>query len=171
VTAYLALLRAVNVGGRKLIMDDLKAIAVELGFANVRTFIASGNLLFSGDLTEGEVKALLEARLAEHMGAQVPVMVRTACELQRVVSGNPFSADPGNRVAAIFLDRAPPADTAETARNVADERIAVGEREVYVAYGEQGMGQSRLQIPAAKAGTARNMNTVAKLAEMAMEMS
>ena len=169
-TGYAALLRAVNVGGRKLIMDDLKAIAVDLGFANVRTYIASGNLLFSSHLTEGEVKALLEARLAEHMGADVPVMVRTASELQRVVSGNPFTADP-SRVAAIFLDQAPPDDTAEWVRNVADERVALGEREVYVAYGEHGMGQSRLQIPAAKAGTARNMNTVAKLAELAMEMS
>ena len=64
-TGYAALLRAVNVGGRKLIMDDLKAIAVDLGFANVRTYIASGNLLFSSDLGEGEVKAKLEARLAE----------------------------------------------------------------------------------------------------------
>ncbi len=170
-TGYVALLRAVNVGGHKLIMEDLKAIATKLGFAKVRTYIASGNLLFSSNLGEGEVKAKLEARLAEHMGAEVPVMVRTASELQRVVSGNPFTADPRNRVAAIFLDHAPPAGTAETARNVADERIALGEREVYVAYGEHGMGQSRLKIPAAKAGTARNMNTVAKLAEMAMEMS
>ena len=170
-TGYAALLRAVNVGGRKLIMDDLKAIAVDLGFANVRTYIASGNLLFSSDLTEGEVKALLEARLAEHMRAEVPVMVRTASELQRIVSGNPFTADPGNRVAAIFLHQAPPVETASSARNVADERIALGEREVYVAYGEHGMGRSRLQIPAVTAGTARNMNTVAKLAELAMEMS
>src|SRR3569833_3547071 len=116
-------------------MDDLKAIAVDLGFANVRTYNAIGNLLYSSDLTEGEVKALLEARLAEHMRAEVPVMVRTASELQRIVSGYPFTADPGNRVAAIFLAQAPPADTAESVRNVADERIALGDREVYVAYG------------------------------------
>lgn len=170
-TGYVALLRAVNVGGRKLIMEDLKAIAKELGFTNARTYIASGNLLFSSELGEAEVKALLEAQLGKHMGAEVPVMVRTAPELQRVVSGNPFTAEPGNRVAAIFLDHAPPANAAESARNVADERIAVGEREVFVAYGERGMGQSRLQIPAAKAGTARNMNTVATLAELAMEKS
>ena len=56
-------------------------------------------------------------------------------------------------------------------RNIDDERIALGEREVYVAYGESGMGRSRLRIPAAEAGTARNMNTVAKLAELAREMA
>jgi uncharacterized protein (DUF1697 family) len=52
-----------------------------------------------------------------------------------------------------------------------DERIAVGPREVYVAYGERGIGRSRLHIPALEAGTARNMNTVARLAELAWEMS
>jgi uncharacterized protein (DUF1697 family) len=54
---------------------------------------------------------------------------------------------------------------------VDDERIAVGKREVYVAYGEKGIGRSRLRIPAAESGTARNMNTVARLAELAREMS
>jgi len=171
VTAYVALLRAVNVGGRKLLMDDLKAIAVDLEFAAPRTFIASGNLLFSSHRSEAQVKSMLEDRLAKHIGAAVPVMVRTAAELERAVRANPFSAEPGNRVAAIFLDLAPPTDTIERVRNLEGERIALGEREVYVDYGEQGMGRSRLRIPAAEAGTARNMNTVAKLAEMARETS
>lgn len=170
-TSYVALLRGVNVGGRKLLMTDLQAIARELGLQMARTYIASGNLLFASDLPEDRVKAILEARLAEHMKAAVPVLVRTAAELRRVVANNPFTAEPGNRVAAIFLDHPPPADTIAGARNVADERIVLGEREVYVAYGANGMGQSRLQIPSATAGTARNMNTVAKLAEMARETS
>jgi uncharacterized protein (DUF1697 family) len=168
-TAYVALLRAVNVGGRKLLMSDLQAIAVDLGLSRPRTYIASGNLLFASALSETEVKASLEGALATHMGADVPVMVRTAAELGQIVRDNPFDHEPGNRVAAIFLDGPPPLDTAEGARNVEDERISLGEREVYVAYGEQGMGQSRLQIPAAKAGTARNMNTVGKLAQLARE--
>jgi uncharacterized protein (DUF1697 family) len=66
----------------------------------------------------------------------------------------------------------PPEDLLSTARNKADdERIARGSREVFVAYGERGIGKSRLRIPAAEAGTARNMNTVARLAELAREMS
>lgn len=153
-------------------MNDLKAIAVDLGFANVRSYIASGNLLFASDVAEAKVKAMLEDVLDKHMKAPVPVIIRTAGELDRIVRDNPFADQPGNRVAAIFLDRRPPPDVVESARNRADdERIALGQREVYVAYGELGMGRSRLQIPAAKAGTARNMNTVAKLAELAMEMS
>jgi uncharacterized protein (DUF1697 family) len=170
VTAYAALLRAVNVGGRKLLMTDLQDIAGDLGLENARTYIASGNLLFTSALSERQVKDKLEKRLAEHMGSRVPVMVRTGPELDQVVKDNPFPREPGNNVAAIFLDEAPPPDTIERAHNLADERIGLGEREVYVAYGEQGMGRSRLRIPAAQAGTARNMNTVAKLAELAREM-
>jgi len=170
VTAYVALLRAVNVGGRKLLMNDLKGIADELDLPNARTYIASGNLLFTSAKSEAALKTLLEARLRTHMGAAVRVMLRSAREIAQVAERNPFASEPGNRVAVIFLDSAPPANILQTARNIDGERIALGEREVYVAYGESGMGQSRLRIPAAEAGTARNMNTVAKLAELAREM-
>jgi uncharacterized protein (DUF1697 family) len=69
------------------------------------------------------------------------------------------------------MTEAPPKNLLQTVRNLADdERVAAGAREVYVAYGEKGIGRSRLRIPAAEAGTARNMNTVQKLAELAREM-
>ena len=168
-TAFVALLRAVNVGGRKLIMTELKGIAGELKLDDARTFIASGNLLFRSKRSEASVKAMLEKAIGGHMGAEVPVMVRTAAEMAAVVKANPFPDGPQAKVAAIFLDHAPPSDTIENAKNVANERMALGTREIYVAYPD-GMGQSKLRIPAAKAGTARNMNTVAKLAELLREM-
>jgi uncharacterized protein (DUF1697 family) len=96
-------------------------------------------------------------------------MVRTAAEMAKVVSANPFSDRPGNRVAAIFLDEAPPKDAATDARNVKDEQLALGTREIYVHY-PSGMGQSKLRIPAAEKGTARNMNTVTRLAGLAKEL-
>jgi len=69
------------------------------------------------------------------------------------------------------MNEKPPADLLDTVRNqAADERVAAGAREVYVAYGEKGIGRSRMRIPVAEAGTARNMNTVAKLAELAREL-
>ena len=70
---------------------------------------------------------------------------------------------------AIFLDGPPPKDTLAAVRGQEDEEIKLGQREIYVHYGE-GMGTSKLIIPAAKAGTARNMNTVAVLAKMAAEI-
>ena len=69
---------------------------------------------------------------------------------------------------AVFLDQAPPADALADIRGQQDEEIRLGRREIYIHYG-QGMAKSKLVIPAAKAGTARNMNTVATLARMAGE--
>jgi uncharacterized protein (DUF1697 family) len=171
VTSYVALLRGVNLmGGTTLRMADLKAIAEELGLERPRTFIASGNLLFTSDKSERAVKYALEAALKEHMARDVKVMVRTAAEIAKVVTENPFADEPGNRVVAIFLDDAPPKDALDDARNVADERMALGRREFYVHYAG-GQGRSKLRIPTAARGTARNMNSVTKLAELAEEVA
>lgn len=166
-TTFVALLRAVNVGGTgKLPMTALKAICEDAGFAMVRTYIASGNVVFTSRLFEAKVKAALEQRLAVHAGKPVGAMVRDAEEMAAVLAGNPFADRPRNRVVAIFLDRAPPADTIDRATGRRDEVIALGTREIYVDYRE-GMGTSKLRMPAALTGTARNLNTVAKLARMA----
>jgi uncharacterized protein (DUF1697 family) len=164
---YIALLRAVNVGGTgKLPMAELKAMGEQAGFANVRTFIASGNLLFESAQTEKQVTAALASRLAAYAGKPVGVLVRTGAELAAVLAANPFASEPPNRVMAIFLDGAPPADALDHVTGRKDERLALGRREIYVHYAS-GMGDSRLTMAAAAAGTARNMNTVAKLAAMA----
>lgn len=171
-TAYVALLRAVNVGGTsKLPMADLKRIAEELGFERPRTYIASGNLLFTSALGEAQVREKLETRLAPHMGRHVPVMVRTAAEVTAVARANPFKDAPGSRVLAIFLPDKPPKDALDQARGHDGERLALGKREIYVDYCGALLGRSKLKIPAAVSGTARNMNTVAKLAELAREMA
>jgi uncharacterized protein (DUF1697 family) len=166
-TGFTALLRAVNVGGTgKLPMAELKAMGEAAGFKTVRTFIASGNLVFESDKSEAEVKALLEAAMQAYAGKPVGVLVRTADELARILAENPFPDAAPNRVVAIFLDHAPPADALDQAKGVQQEEFRLGRREIYVHYGD-GMADSKLKIPAAKAGTARNINTIAKLAEMA----
>jgi uncharacterized protein (DUF1697 family) len=165
-TAFIALLRAINVGGTgALPMSDLKALCVETGFERVRTFIASGNVVFDSPLTEAKVKALLEAKLADYAGKPVGVMVRTGDQMVGVLRANPFRDKPGNRVAAVFIDEAPPADALENLSGQDDEEVRLGLREFYVFY-PQGQARTKLKIPAAKTGTARNMNTVAKLVEM-----
>jgi uncharacterized protein (DUF1697 family) len=160
-----ALLRAIN-AGITLPMSDLRRIAAELGLANPRTYIASGNLLFDGDLPDAEVKRLLQTRLTEHTGKPVTLTLRTAEELAAVAAANPFAQAPGNRVYATFLDAAPSSDALTNPKHRTVEEIALGTREIYVHYPE-GMGTSRLVVAAASTGTARNMNTVAKLAELA----
>lgn len=167
-TSYVALLRAVNVGRRQLKMDDLKRIAAELGFKSPRTFIASGNLLFSSGQSEAAAKRDLEAALTKHMGRPVEVIVRTGREMAAAAEGNPFADQPGNRVAAIFFDERPTAEAIDSAKNIADERLALGTREIYVHF-PSGQGRSKLKLGTRAVGTARNMNTVAKLAELARE--
>jgi len=166
-TAYIALLRAVNVGGTgKLPMAELKAMCEAEGFERVKTYIASGNVVFTSRLKEKAVKAALEARLADYAGKPVGVMVRTVAEMSAVEAASPFKAAPGNRVVAIFLDEAPAKNALADVKHQASEELRLGKREIYVRY-DEGMASSKLVIPAAKAGTARNMNTVAKLAELA----
>ena len=166
-TSFIALLRAVNVGGTgKLPMADLKEICEAAGFLSVRTYIASGNVIFDSRLGEAAVRKALESRLFAYAGRPVTVIVRTAGEMAEVLAKNPFPHAPGNRTMAIFLDAAPPRDALEAISGRVDEEVRLGRREIYVAYGAN-MARSKLKIPAAKNGTARNMNTVAKLAAMA----
>ncbi|HWL38998.1 MAG TPA: DUF1697 domain-containing protein [Gemmatimonadaceae bacterium] len=166
-TSFVALLRAVNVGGTgKLAMTDLKAMCEAAGFRSVRTYIASGNVVFESNRGAEAVRKELEKRLLAHAGKPVGVFVRTAREMADVLANNPFPGAAANRTMAIFLDVAPvPADL-ENVSGRADEKVALGKKEIYVLYGAD-MGRSRLKIPAAKNGTARNMNTVAKLASIA----
>ncbi len=151
-------------------MEELRAIGTDLGLGSPRTYISSGNLLFQSGKSEAVLKTALESAISEHMSAHVGVMIRTAEELAAAARANPFADAPPNRVVAIFLDEAPAADCLLHARNVRDERVALVRREIFVHY-PTGQGQSKLKIPAATAGTARNLNTVAKLAELAREMS
>ena len=164
---YVALLRAVNVGGTgKLPVTELKAMCEEAGFANVQTYIASGNVVFASKASPAKVKAMLEARLLAYAGKPIGVVVRTASEMAAVLKANPFSKLPPNYTVAIFLDKPPPSDVLDHVAGVKDEKMRLGRREIFVHYGS-GQGKSKLRIPAAKTGTARNMNTIAKLAGMA----
>jgi uncharacterized protein (DUF1697 family) len=168
---YVALLRAVNVGGTgKLPMADLKAMCDAAGFVQVQTYIASGNVVFKSKATAADVKSALEGKLRAFSGRPVGVIVRTGAELDDVLRANPFPKAAPNRTVAIFLDHPPPPDALAHAVSRRAEEVQLGVREIYVHYGD-GMATSKLKIPAAKAGTARNMNTIKKLAEMASDSS
>lgn len=162
-STYIALLRAVNVGGTgKLAMADLKAMCEEIGFTQVRTYIASGNVIFTCALSAKKTQQALENRLQLYAGKPVGVFIRTPTEMADVLATNPFPDAAPNRTVAIFLDEAPAPDTVEQAKNIKAEQIALGLKEVYVHYGE-GMADSKLILPTAKHGSARNMNTIVKL--------
>jgi uncharacterized protein (DUF1697 family) len=170
VTAYVALLRAVNLGGNSTLkMADLKRLCEEAGLEAVKTYIASGNVLFKSALSEAKVKKAIEDRLQKHAGKRIEVFVRTAKEMAQVLKDNPFRDELGNKAVAVFLEEKPPADAAESVSGAVDEKVAAGKREIYILY-PSGIGRSKLKVPAGAKGTARNMNTVAKLAEMTAEL-
>ena len=163
---HLALLRAVNVGGTGLLpMAELRALAEGLGFERVRTHLASGNLLVDSPLPADAVGERLSEALAQHQGRAVDVVMRSAEDLVRVLDEQPFREAASNRVLVSFLPGPVPANAMATVRHQRDEEIALLAREVVVHYGA-GIGGSKLRVPAAEAGTARNLNTVTALLRM-----
>jgi uncharacterized protein (DUF1697 family) len=163
---YVALLRAVNVGGTgKLAMTDLKAMCEGVKLERVRTYIASGNVVFITHLTQAQVVVALEATLLKHMGKPVGVVVRSAAELEAIAANNPFSGAPGNRVVALCLPKRPNSSDIANVTGQRDEVLALGTREIYVHY-VAGIAESKLKLPISRVGTARNMNTIIKLAAM-----
>jgi uncharacterized protein (DUF1697 family) len=150
-------------------MQELKAMCLQSGFQNARTYIASGNVIFESELPASAVKVALEARLDDYAGKPVGVILRTAAEMAAALAASPFPDARPERTTAIFLNEPPLPASLEAVSGRKNEAIRPGLREIYVHYPD-GMGSSRLKIPAAAVGTARNMNTVAKLVELSSEL-
>jgi uncharacterized protein (DUF1697 family) len=146
-------------------MAELRTLAEDLGFKAVKTLLASGNLIFTATGDEAKVKVMLEAALQARSGAKASVMVRTCAELRAILASNPFSLEDPARTHVVLLDAAPPEDLWAHAKGRADEAVAPGLREIYIHY-PQGQGLSKLRLPVAAPGTARNINTISKLAAL-----
>ena len=106
----IALLRAVNVGGRKLPMAELRALCGELGWKDARTYIQSGNLVFSASGKTETLEGQLEKGIKEKFGLDVPVIVRTAAQWAAYVAANPFSKvardEPNRLIGLVFAGAA-----------------------------------------------------------------
>ena len=163
---YVALLRAVNVGGTGMLpMKELRELCEAAGFERIATYIQSGNVVLASRRGPAAVQRLLEEALAAKLGKPVGVHLRTPDELASVLERNPFPGVPGNQVLVLFLDDAPPADALDGLVIPGREQVRLSGREVFVHFPD-GMGRSKLKIPYAKTATGRNLNTVGKLLEM-----
>jgi uncharacterized protein (DUF1697 family) len=171
-THYIALLRGVNVGGnRKLPMAELRDKLLALGYAGVRTLLASGNVVLT--LAQTDPKALearLQADLRRACDLDTDVMVRDPAEWDAIIAANPYPdralSDPSHLlVVALKAPPAPAAVKATLAGHRGPEQVHVGGREAYIYY-SQGIGESKLNLKGLGPGTARNWNTVLKLREM-----
>jgi uncharacterized protein (DUF1697 family) len=102
-TVFVALLRAINVGGTgTLSMKELSAWCTNLGLDKVRTYIQSGNIVFESKLSEDAVRNKLEQTLAKNIGKRVDVVVRTASDLRSVLEANPFPDAQPEKIAVVF---------------------------------------------------------------------
>jgi uncharacterized protein (DUF1697 family) len=177
-TTCVALLRAVNLPGHnKVAMADLRAFLAALGFADPRTLLQSGNLVFgSTRRTAAELERLLEAEAAKRLGLRTDFVVRTAREWQEVVARNPFreaaERDPGHLV-VMFLKAAPEPSAVKALQTAitGPEQVRAHGRQAYITYPD-GIGRSRLtnaviETKLGTRGTGRNWNTVLKLGALA----
>lgn len=166
---FIALLRAVNVGGTgKLTMADLTSLCEGVGFTCVKTYIQSGNVVFVSKLPETEVKAKLEQALAKKMGKPVGVLVRSVKELESILKRNPFKSAAPNQLLVMFLDQAPAKDALSDLSIPGREEVRLDGREVFIHFPD-GMGRSKLKLPFAQVATGRNLNTVLKLSVLGKE--
>ena len=166
---FVALLRAINVTGTgKLAMKDLVALCEDAGFKNPSTYIQSGNVVFQTKLAEDKAQQRLEKALATKMGKVHDVILRTADQLDSVLKRVPFRKAPANRVHVLFMSEAPTKAEAAGITTPGKEEWKLLGRDLVVHYPD-GQGATKLKIPFAKRGTARNLNTIAKLRDMARE--
>lgn len=162
----IALLRAVNVGGRWIAMADLRALFATLGLPDAKTLLQSGNVAFNGGRrTDAQFEQMLETATEQRFGMRTEYFVRGRRSMREVVRENPFAReakdDPG-RLLVYFLKDAPERKAVSSfiAAWQGIETLQVTGAHAYVYYPE-GVGRSKFKIP--WLGTGRNWNTVTKL--------
>ena len=173
---HVVLLKGINVGRHKQIaMADLRALLTDAGLDDVRTHLRSGNAVFSSPDTDTDALAtMIESRIAATLGMTVPCLVRSRQEIEAVVSGNPLQdvATDGSKLMAHFLSEAPHPDrlAVHDPRLLDPGHVELGDRVIY-----QWCPEGLLAAPPAGTlaerhlgvtVTARNWNTVTKLAEL-----
>lgn len=173
---YIALLQGINVGPKKRIrMEDLRALITHLGGEEVRTYVNSGNAVFAH--RSKDIPALerdLETALRDHVGMDVPAIIRTGPDLARVIADNPFpeASDP-KTLHVLFLREKPAIEDVNAVEEMETgaDRIAIHKREVYAFLPNYTTGATVDLMEVGKAlgvdATGRNWNTVTKLAELA----
>jgi uncharacterized protein (DUF1697 family) len=175
-TAMVAMLRGVNVGGHnKIRMEDLRSLCTSLKLHNAQTYVQSGNVVFASDETNVATLAkCLEDAIEKKFGFRAAVILRTLAEMRAVVKKNPFAKrefDPA-KLAVLFLSAELSAETRKQLESLklGPEEVKAFAREIYVYFPD---GQGRSKLPPAidrvikKTGTGRNWNSVIKLTEMA----
>jgi uncharacterized protein (DUF1697 family) len=177
VETFVALMRGINVGStRKLPMADLRALADKIGLRHPQTYIQSGNLIIDAHGAADEVRVLLERAIAKRFGLRVDVIVRRAAQWRHYVAANPFAAAAATLPKMLYLylsgEACNPGAAEELApKTQAGERVAVAGGALWIDYGANGVGKSKLtplliDKACGSPATGRNWNSVLKIGEM-----
>jgi uncharacterized protein (DUF1697 family) len=172
VTTYVALLRGINLGStNKVAMPALRAMTEELGYAEVATYINSGNLIFRTSQRAPTVERALTRAIKDSFGLSIDVMVRNDAQLKKVLDNNPYPDVNPSQLTVAFLAKAPGPEAEKQLAAAADEHepFTFGDRCVYVNY-SHGLANSKLAAQFSSiigvSSTVRTIRTVAKLVEM-----
>lgn len=180
-TTHVALLRSVNVGGRKIAMADLRQVISALGYSDVRTYIQTGNVVFTSSQDAVRIAARLEAAVSDLLGAQVPVVVLSRVDLAAAIERNPYPDEPNPRyLHGVFLPADPARDAeqyiraavADAAGKGSDDSATLLGRTLYLhtpgGFGDSLLARALLgrRTSPVAAGTARNWVTITRLLTM-----
>ena len=177
---YISLLRGINVSGqKKIIMKDLKALYESLGFANVVTYIQSGNVIFESDADEQTLIKKIEETISKKYGFDVPVQVRSAREFKNSIEACPFDeldlVEEGTRVMVTFLASVPSSEyVAKLMTYVKEpERLVCMGRVVYLhcpnGYGKTKLSNVFIENKLKVKATTRNWKSVCKLWDITLK--
>lgn len=171
---WVALLRAINVGKRLVKMDRLKAIFAEIGFSEVETFIASGNVIFSASpKPQAELESLIEGHLERALGFSVPTFLRRPAELRTIIDSQPYDPaeleQPGRMLYIDFMRSEPSEEAIERLlklRSESDDLRVLGREVFWLAHRsmhESSVSHDRIERSLGMQGTMRNLNSVTRL--------
>lgn len=178
-TIYVALLRGINVAGQKIIpMADLRTLFVKLGFADAKTFIQSGNVVFTAAQAAPALRKTLEAGILKRFAMEVTVIVKSLPELAKIVKANPYGiTGEGERVYLTYLAEPPGKDgikALDATRNATDD-FTIARDAVYIlvrgGYGKSQFSNNFVEKKLAVRATSRNLETSQRLIDLAKSMS
>jgi len=175
VATYVALIRGINVANTQISMERLRKVCASCGFADVHTYIQTGNVVFSSSENAKACTAALAARLQRELGKPVGIAIRSARELAAIIANNPFLKEKGIETARLHVAFLAEKPTSERVKAIAAvdwerDRFHHNAKEFYL-YCPDGFGRSKLATTFERklgiSATVRNWNTVSKLLEMA----
>jgi uncharacterized protein (DUF1697 family) len=174
---YTSMLRGINVGGQKKVhMAELKSLYESLGFANVETYVQSGNVVFDSEEKDTEKLAKsIEGQIEKTFGFVVPVLVRSADDFRRVIENHPFKDEEPVRILVTFLYQHPEQSKLDDLSRYEDkvDKFAIGEQEIFLfcpgGYGRTKLSNTFFETKLGVVATTRNWKTVNTLYQMASE--